>query len=176
MVPGPALDRHVFCRVLEDRGNVTVDEEGCAARVCQGGGVGDCRQRVEGMRPHCEVHPANPLSCPLLPLPQQRGRVQPRRPFCHPLPRGAAAAGRRGGAAHLTMGQGGPSPTNCNITTADSPREVFMFQWKCDRSTVSKNRASGGVPRTKYYGEEAEAAAEALPGDRAAEPLLLLLP
>lgn len=25
----PALqDRHVFCRVLEDRGNVTVDEEG----------------------------------------------------------------------------------------------------------------------------------------------------
>ena len=28
MVPAPDLDRHVFCRVLEDRGNVTVDEEG----------------------------------------------------------------------------------------------------------------------------------------------------
>lgn len=32
MVPAPDLDRHVFARVLEDRGNVTVDEEGCAAR------------------------------------------------------------------------------------------------------------------------------------------------
>lgn len=28
MVPAPDQDRHVFCRVLEDRGNVTVDEEG----------------------------------------------------------------------------------------------------------------------------------------------------
>lgn len=28
MVPAPDLDRHVFARVLEDRGNVTVDEEG----------------------------------------------------------------------------------------------------------------------------------------------------
>ena len=28
MVPAPDLDAHVFCRVLEDRGSVTVDEEG----------------------------------------------------------------------------------------------------------------------------------------------------
>lgn len=28
MVPAPDMDRHVFCRVLEDRGNVTVDEDG----------------------------------------------------------------------------------------------------------------------------------------------------
>ena len=28
LVPAPCLDRHVFCRVLEDRGHVTVDEEG----------------------------------------------------------------------------------------------------------------------------------------------------
>jgi GINS complex subunit 4 len=28
LVPAPCLDRHVFCRVLEDRGHVTVDDEG----------------------------------------------------------------------------------------------------------------------------------------------------
>lgn len=28
LVPAPNLDKHVFCRVLEDRGHVTVDEEG----------------------------------------------------------------------------------------------------------------------------------------------------
>lgn len=28
MVPAPSLDQHVFARVLEDRGNATVDEEG----------------------------------------------------------------------------------------------------------------------------------------------------
>jgi hypothetical protein len=28
LVPTPNLDKHVFCRVLEDRGHVTVDEEG----------------------------------------------------------------------------------------------------------------------------------------------------
>jgi GINS complex subunit 4 len=28
MVPAPHVDRHVFCRVMEDRGEVEVDEEG----------------------------------------------------------------------------------------------------------------------------------------------------
>ncbi|PSC76212.1 DNA replication complex GINS SLD5 [Micractinium conductrix] len=36
MVPAPDLDRHVFCRVLEDRGNVTVDEEGNVAEFNRG--------------------------------------------------------------------------------------------------------------------------------------------
>lgn len=36
MVPAPNLDRHVFCRVLEDRGNVTVDEEGNVAEFNRG--------------------------------------------------------------------------------------------------------------------------------------------
>lgn len=28
LLPTPNLDKHVFCRVLEDRGHVTVDDEG----------------------------------------------------------------------------------------------------------------------------------------------------
>ncbi|KAL4859359.1 DNA replication complex GINS protein SLD5 [Chlorella vulgaris] len=36
MVPAPDLDRHVFARVLEDRGNVTVDEEGNVAEFNRG--------------------------------------------------------------------------------------------------------------------------------------------
>lgn len=30
MVESPAMDKHVFCRVLEDCGHVELDDEGCA--------------------------------------------------------------------------------------------------------------------------------------------------
>lgn len=32
MVPRPDLDKHVFCRVLEDRGQVPVDDAGCVVQ------------------------------------------------------------------------------------------------------------------------------------------------
>lgn len=43
MVPAPDPDKHVFCRVLEDRGSVTVDEEGCAGAAGAAAAAEGCR-------------------------------------------------------------------------------------------------------------------------------------